>query len=246
MTHIGAPFVATQLIPPRQRVHKYVQVRDYVRTLIEALPPGSPAPSERELVIRFGVARMTVRHALDALASEGLLERIPGRGTVVAQPRSIQGWPTSFTEHMLRRGLAPASHTLIARVERAGPRVARALDLSPGSSVLHWKRLRRADQELVCVADTYLNDVLLPGFVQHRTPASLYAALESRGLRPARAEDFIAAEPASADTATLLEIAAGDPVLRHSRRAILEDRIIEVSRTIYRHDRFTFHVELQH
>ena len=69
------------LVVPRQRALKHVQVREHVRSLIEAQPPGSAAPSERELVARFGVARMTVRQALDALVAEGLLERIPGRGT---------------------------------------------------------------------------------------------------------------------------------------------------------------------
>ncbi len=54
-----------ELIVPRQRALKHVQVREHVRGLIEAQPPGSAAPSERELVARFGVARMTVRQALD-------------------------------------------------------------------------------------------------------------------------------------------------------------------------------------
>src|SRR5690349_20793450 len=61
------------------RALKHVQVREYVRTLVTGAAPGSPAPSERELVHRFGVARMTVRQAMDALVVEGLLERIPGR-----------------------------------------------------------------------------------------------------------------------------------------------------------------------
>ena len=65
---------------------KHVQVREYVRSLVHNLEPGDPAPSERELVQRFGVARMTVRHALDSLVTQGLLERIPGRGTFVAKP----------------------------------------------------------------------------------------------------------------------------------------------------------------
>ncbi len=51
------------------RALKHVVVREYVRTLVAGMEPGSPAPSERVLVHRFGVARMTVRQAMDALVS---------------------------------------------------------------------------------------------------------------------------------------------------------------------------------
>jgi GntR family transcriptional regulator len=122
--------------------------------------------------------------------------------------------------------------------------VARALDISPGDPVLHWRRLRRADAAIVCVEDAYLNEVLLPGFLQHGTPTSLYEALGARGLRPTEVEDSISADRASADEAAILEIAEGDPVLRHARRAVSEGRIVEVSRTCYRHDRFTVYLQL--
>ena len=88
------------------RALKHVQVREYVRSLVAGNAPGSPAPSERELVHRFGVARMTVRQALDALVVEGLLERIPGRGTFVARPRRVATRITGYTEEMTRRGHA--------------------------------------------------------------------------------------------------------------------------------------------
>ncbi|MBD3924860.1 GntR family transcriptional regulator [Nocardioides cavernae] len=233
-----------ELVVPRQRALKHVQVREHVRGLIETQPPGSAAPSERELVARFGVARMTVRQALDALVAEGLLERIPGRGTFVAQPPRTSGRLTSFTEEIRRRGMLPESQTLLARVEQAGPGVARALDISPGDPVLHWRRLRRADQAIVCVEDAYLNEVLLPGFLQHGTPTSLYEALGARGLRPTEVEDSISADRASADEAAILEVDEGDPVLRHARRAVSDGRIVEVSRTCYRHDRFTVYLQL--
>ncbi|MEY8578860.1 GntR family transcriptional regulator [Corynebacteriaceae bacterium 6-324] len=49
------------------------------------LKPGDRLPAERELVETFGVARMTVRHSLDILQLEGLIERRRGRsgGTFV-------------------------------------------------------------------------------------------------------------------------------------------------------------------
>jgi GntR family transcriptional regulator len=85
-------------------VLKHVQVREYVRDLIEGAESGSPAPSERDLVLHFGVARMTVRQALDALVAEGLLERIPGRGTFVARAESnVQARLSSYSEEMPRR-----------------------------------------------------------------------------------------------------------------------------------------------
>ena len=223
---------------------KHVQVREYVRTLISTAAPGSSAPSERELVARFGVARMTVRQALDALVAEGLLERVPGRGTFVSQPRRRVGLLSSFTEDMMRRGLLPESQTLLARREQAGPGVARALGISPGDAVIHWKRLRRGDQQVVCVEDAYLNEVLLPGFLQTGMPTSLYEALRERGLRPTWAEDAISADAATAEEAEQLEIEPGDPVMHLSRRALSADMVVEVSRTTFRHDRFTMHVQL--
>ena len=56
----------TEVLLKDGRALKHVQVREYVRSLVSGMAPGSPAPSERELVAQFGVARMTVRQAMDA------------------------------------------------------------------------------------------------------------------------------------------------------------------------------------
>ena len=223
---------------------KHVAVREYVRSLVEGADAGAPAPSERELVQRFGVARMTVRQAMDALVSEGLLERMPGRGTFVARPRRRVGRLTSFTEDMDRRGMLAESQTLLARREQAGPGVAKALGITPGDAVIHWKRLRYADNSPMCVEDAYLNEVLLPGFLQAAMPTSLFDALAARGLRPTWAEDSITSDRATAEEATLLQIKEGDPVLLVARRALAGEKPVEVSRSAYRADRFTLWVQL--
>lgn len=226
------------------RALKHVQVREYVRSLVTGNAPGSPAPSERELVHRFGVARMTVRQAMDALVVEGLLERIPGRGTFVARPRRMPSPISGFNEEMMRRGLLAESQTLLARLEQAGPGVARALHLTEGDPVIHWRRLRRADASPMCLEDAYLNEVLLPGFLQSGMPTSLYDDLGDRGLRPTWAEDSVAADLATAEEAGLLEITSGSAVLRHSRRALCGPKVVEVSRSVYRADRFTLWLQL--
>jgi GntR family transcriptional regulator len=188
---------------------------------------------------------MTVRQAMDALVSEGLLERMPGRGTFVAKPRRHVGRLISYTEEMQRRGMHADSQTLLARREQAGPGVAKALGITLGDAVIHWKRLRYADNAPMCVENAYLNEVLLPGFLQGAAlPTSLYDALASRGLRPTWAEDAISADKASAEEAGLLQVAPGTPVLVVARRGLAGEKPIEVSRSVHRADRFTLWVQL--
>jgi GntR family transcriptional regulator len=232
------------VLTPGGRALKHEAIREYVRRLVADEVPGTPAPSERELVNRFGVARMTVRQALDALVAEGLLERKPGRGTFVAHPRRASTPVLSFTDEMLRRGMVAESQTLLLRLEQANASVARVLGLTEGDAVVHWRRLRLADGAPMCLEDAYLNEVLLPGFAQGPAPVSLYDDLATRGLRPTWVEDAVTADLATGDDATLLVLPAGAPVLRKQRRALAGDKVIEVSRSVYRVDRYALRISL--
>jgi GntR family transcriptional regulator len=235
------------MTPDRTRptVRKHVQVREYVRGLIDGAEPGSPAPSERELVQHFGVARMTVRQALDALVSEGLLERVPGRGTFVAHAKvDVQMRLSSYTEEMGRRGMKPESRTLLARMESAGPGVARALEIGEGDKVVHWQRLRLADGIPMCVEDAYLSESIVPKFLDQSLPSSLYVDLHRRDLLPTWGEDSVSASLARPEEAELLAIREGDPVLSIARRSFAAQIAVEVSRSTYRADRFTLWVPL--
>jgi DNA-binding GntR family transcriptional regulator len=62
------------------------QLADLLRAQIESgeLAAGRMLPSETTLVQRFGLARGTVRKAIESLAAEGLVRRVQGRGTFVA------------------------------------------------------------------------------------------------------------------------------------------------------------------
>lgn len=65
--------------------HVWAQVADDIRTDIDSgeLASGHRLPSEDELAVQYGVARMTVRRAIDKLVSENKVVRLRGRGTYV-------------------------------------------------------------------------------------------------------------------------------------------------------------------
>lgn len=223
---------------------KHVEIREYVRDLVDGSAPGTPAPSERDLVEVFGVARMTVRQALDALVGEGVLERFPGRGTFVADPPRAPTGVLSFSEDMRRRGVVAEARTVIAERVQAGPPLARALRVPEGASLVRWRRLRIAEGRPVCVADVFLAESVVPGLLA-ALPVSLYDDLAIRGLRPTWAEDAVAAAVATPEEAALLEIEPGAVVLRHTRRASCGQQVVEVSRSVFRADAHTVCVQLR-
>ncbi|HZT05685.1 MAG TPA: response regulator [Chloroflexota bacterium] len=65
---------------PRSR-RVYEEIRRKI--IDEVWPPGQQLPSHAELSVAFGVAPMTLRHALTALADDGFISLQHGRGTFV-------------------------------------------------------------------------------------------------------------------------------------------------------------------
>lgn len=226
-----------------ERGLKHVLVREYVRSIIGQAEAGTPAPSERELVQHFGVARMTVRKAIDALVAQGLLERVPGKGTFVTKPLiDMQMRLSSYTEEMERRGKVPQSQTVLSRREAAGPGVARALGVDEGAPIAHWLRLRLADGMPLALQHVYVSLEQFPTFLEEKPPRSLYDWFASRDLMPTWGEDSVIAGVAAEEEHELLDIEEGSPVLHISRRAFCRDITVEVTRSVYRADRYTLWV----
>ena len=227
----------------RRGTLKYVRVRDYLHTLAtQELDAGDPLPSERELCDKFGVSRMTVRQAVDALVVEGLLERVHGRGMFVARPKvDLQVRLTSFSEEMRRRGMTSSVEHLRAEVVPADARIAAALEIDPADPVVHLHQLRYADGDPMSVQHCWLTEALVPNLIDP-PPESLYAELERRGLLPEWGEDAVEAGEADAEEADLLGIGKGRAVLRIARRAFSRDLAVEFSEAVYRADRYTLWV----
>ncbi|MFI2707263.1 GntR family transcriptional regulator, partial [Nocardioides sp. CER28] len=142
------------------------------------------------------------------------------------------------------RGFAAESQTLVLRLEQAGPGVAEALGITEGDAVIRWRRLRHADGAPMSIEEVFLNEVLLPGFLKGVAPTSLYDELGSRSLRPTWVQDTMTADLASPEEASLLGLRAGAPVVRKQRRGLREDKVIEVSRSTLRADRYALRITL--
>ena len=61
----------------------YQALREQLRSEIAAgqYRDGTRLPTESELVARHGLSRQTVRRAFQDLVAEGVVYRVPGRGT---------------------------------------------------------------------------------------------------------------------------------------------------------------------
>jgi GntR family transcriptional regulator of arabinose operon len=63
----------------------YIQIQNHFKELIHSrrLLEDDKIPTEKEILEQFNVSRITVANALNELAREGWIYRIPGRGTYV-------------------------------------------------------------------------------------------------------------------------------------------------------------------
>ena len=70
-------------VDPFGREHAYVQVANDVARRIRVGEITRKLPAERALADEYGVAYVTVRHAMQVLREQGLIVTIHGRGTFV-------------------------------------------------------------------------------------------------------------------------------------------------------------------
>jgi GntR family transcriptional regulator len=228
-------------------VPKHQQLREILLDLVESVGPEAAIPSERELAGRYGVARMTVRQAVESLVAEGLLFKVAGRGTFVAAPKlDLQARLTSFGEEMRRRGMTPSTSVLGFGRTRASAHLARELAGEPGEPLVHLSRLRLADGTPMAVERLWLPERIVPGLAEaDRPPDSIYQVLgEAYGQMPDWGEDVIEAAVADPEVADLLRVAAGGPVLRIARHSYSGQTLVAYSISLYRADRYQLWVPL--
>ncbi|MBW4094375.1 MAG: GntR family transcriptional regulator, partial [Acidobacteria bacterium] len=226
----------------------HIQLRELLRQHIRtALTPGAPFPSERELAAHFSLARMTVRHAVEELVAEQVLERIVGVGTFVTRPKmDLQVRLTSYSEEMQRRGMVPDAQVLSFEQVPASPYLAKELQIEGGTPVIRFRRLLLADQEPMSVDENFIPAHRVPGILEESPPSSLYNLLSERyGLVMEWGEDIVEATSASASIARLLKADMGDPLLKITRHAFVSRAMVDFSVSYYRADRYKLWVPIQ-
>lgn len=235
------PPPAVRPLDARSPVPKHTQVRAILLDLIAEAAVDDPAPSERELMGRFGVARMTVRRAVDDLVAEGRLYRVQGKGTFVARPKIEMSLRlSSFTEDMRSRGMQPSSRELDRRVMAAGRTLARELGIEPDHEVVVLERLRLADDIPMAIERCHVPAQVAPGLAGSSLAGrSLYEYFESEhGIVLDAGEQLIEAGAVGPEDARLLDIPTGAAVLLLTRRSLSRGVPIEYVVSTYRADRY--------
>jgi GntR family transcriptional regulator len=226
---------------PDSTVPLYVQLKTILASQISRgeLRPHEKLPSERQLCRSLGISRMTVRHALSALAHGGLVYTQPGKGIFVADPRlsldvqvSLAGW----SEDIVRSGATPSSILLEACLCRATPEQAKALHVTEEEELVRVERLRMVDKVPLALQTAYLPHLLCPGLLQYdlATQSLVRILGKEYGLHLARAEETVRAVLANPEERELLGLSERAPVLSTERTTYLDTgEVIEFSQGVF-------------
>ncbi|MEM3658128.1 MAG: GntR family transcriptional regulator [Candidatus Hadarchaeum sp.] len=225
-------------------VSLYYRVAQVLRDQIKAgiLRPGDRLPPEDELSALFHVSRTTVRTALGILVSEGLVYRVQGRGTYVAEPRFEQSAPQmlSFSEEMRLRGLEPGAQVLAAKLISADEQTAERLQINYGDSVIMIKRLRFANKEPLGIQTVFIPFAVCPRLLEEDLSRSLYDLLTKKfNIVLTKAKDTYYVGTVGAEEAKLLGVPSKTPAFFVERITFtFNDEVIEYVRSIMRGDRY--------
>jgi GntR family transcriptional regulator len=248
------PAVSPSTLP----LPKYHQIYLVLREQLAEGRHAQGLPGELGLAAEFGVARVTIRKAMERLVAEGLVERSPGRGTVpkARVPLPARGRRGSddvrsarlsgLLENIVNMGLATQVQVLSCERVLATPSVAEALSLEVGAAVQKAVRIRSLAAGPLALITTHLPWSLAAGIdaiALKRKP--LLLLLESNGVRIGEATQTVTARLADAEAARHLQVDVGSALLSVTR--LVRDargRPVQWLHGLYRPDRYEYRMEL--
>jgi GntR family transcriptional regulator len=201
----------------------YTQIKDLLREQIldGTYKAHQQLPSESEMSALFKVSRITVRQALSDLQNEGLIFKIPGKGTFVAKSKAFQELTQleGFAESMMRMGYEIYNKVISHKSVPASSIVAHKLKLQPGTPVTEIRRVRHLNREPLSMEVTYLSENIGERLRNIDLPTrDIFLALENDfGIALGHADLQIDAMLADQDLAHQLKIEEGSAVLRMER-----------------------------
>ena len=206
-------------------------------------------PPEMELAELFGVNRHTVRSAISALVSEGILRAEQGRGTFIIQPDRLT-YPiskrTRFSASLAEQGQRGESRMMSHDVMPAPEEVAQALRLDIGTPVLQVRSVGVGDDTPVSRATAWFDHARFPDMADNLLRFnSVTRAFAACGLEDyVRISTRIEAYHATLDDVEILRLSPGSIVLvTYAINADLDGRPVQYSKTRFAADRVSLQVE---
>ncbi|MFI6705358.1 GntR family transcriptional regulator [Nonomuraea sp. NPDC050478] len=241
----------------------FKQIADHLRDAIErgTLEPGAKVPSEAKLMAHYGVARMTIRNALQVLQAEGLTVAEHGRGVFVRSRPPVR---RLAADRFARRHREEGKAAFIAETEGLGgepsvdslqiseaeppAHVAERLGLGKRDKVLVRSRRYLINGHPVETAVSYLPASIARGtrIADPNTgPGGIYARLEEMGHRLDHFDEEVRSRMPMRAEVKALRLAPGTPVLHLVRTAYAEDgRAVEVCDTVMSSDAYVLSYQL--
>lgn len=213
------------------------EIRDSILAAVAAgaLAPGDRAPSEHELVARFGVSRMTAHHALNSLSADGYITRVQGVGSFIAPPRAhvFEAKLLDIKDEIEARGHRHTAEVLAHEVRCASLPEASAFAVAADAKLLHAVVLHREDGAPIQLEDRLVDPTAAPGVVEVDPCKESYFAFLMAAFPYPEGDCVIRAVMPDLAAARRLELGPGQPCLQVERVTRAGGRVLTVARLLY-------------
>jgi len=249
----GQSTKATAAKLERGHIPLYYQLETILRDKIAAgeITPEESFPTEQELCNQYGVSRAVVRQAFAALLQEGLISRIPGKGTFLSRQTPSHRTLHCFnTIEELVELSAQATNVIRYRgLVTPSKQTASLFALEHGERLYSLRGIRILKNNPVCYFVINLPGEFA-GFFQDEkleTGAILPIIEKKSGLLVQRVRQTITATRARKHVAKHVGLEEGDPVLRFERiYYAANDRVVETGTSYFHPDRYHYVIEFSH
>jgi GntR family transcriptional regulator, histidine utilization repressor len=220
-------------VTPSSASARYLQVKHFVLQRISAglLRAGQRVPSENQLVRELNVSRMTANRALRELAAQGVVVRVAGVGTFIAEQR-VHSHPLevrNISDEIRARGHEHTAKVVAVGSMSASRELADRCGVSPGARLDHSLLVHCEDGVPLQVEDRYVNPTVVPGYLRNDftqvTPHQIL--MQSAPLQ--RAEHTVRAVLPDGRIRRMLRLDRSEACLLIRRRTWSEERIVTVA-----------------